>query len=310
METTGKMRKNQFVAVLLIISFMIVFTVSCSKNSEPDLSSGVSRNTLTTDQLPSDSDNRTESTTEAGAETPSGSDPEPDVGYYFNDYFGLTRSEILNWLYLHEADDYYLGTPYGDEEIGFNTDTCMRPNGRFSDNYPHMTCTGFVLDVLMQAAIDRSEDIYDLAVKMMELCESYGWWNDGQYYINVVNAYYWGAFVNNYEDGKIYSVKFDTVKDLLTSHLAKKGDIIYFMPDTTAYGRNEQGYPCDIFGNPIDCHIGFYWGEDNSGQDLFWHSMNSGLVGDPMENSLGDFNQISKLTTPSVYSYVLLIPIR
>ena len=96
----------------------------------------------------------------------------------------------------------------------------------------------------------------------------------------------------------------------MDSHLAEKGDLIFFMPDSTVYSRNYSGYPCDKYGNVIDCHIGFYWGEDNSGDDLFWHSMPGDLIGYPMEKSRGSFNQISNLTTPSEYSYVLLIPIR
>ena len=304
------MRKIQSVAVMLIVLTTVLFAASCSRSDEPELSSGASRMTSDTTEVLTEEDGVTDAASSDLSDSTAYTDPEPDPGYCFNDYFGLSRDEILSWLTLHETDDYYLGTPYGDEEIGFNTETCMRPNGRFAGNYPHMTCTGFVLDVFMQAAGDRSEEIHSLAIDMMELCESYGWWYDGQYYINEVNAYYWGAFVINYEHGKIYSVKFDTVEDLLDSHLARKGDLIYFMPDTTVYSRNEQGYPCDTYGNPIDCHIGFYWGEDHSGEDLFWHSMNSGLIGEPMENSLGAFNQISQLTTPSVYSYVLLIPIR
>ncbi len=312
MESDGKMKKLHFVAVILIIS--MVFAASCSKSDNHELTSasGASRET----QLASgDKSDITDTTEESSKQenTENNTDhryDEPTDGYFFNDYLGLSRNDILSWLKSHETDDYYLGTPYGDEEYGFNTDTCMRPNGRFADNYPHMTCTGFVLDVLMQASGERKEEVQSLASDMMKTCENHGWWNDGPYYRNEVNAYYWGAFIDNYEDGKIYSVKFDTVSDLLTSNLAKKGDIIFFMPDTTVYGRSASGYPCDKYGNPIDCHIGFYWGEDNSGDDLFWHSMTSGLKGTPMDRSLGDFNQISQLTTPSVYTYVLLIPIR
>ena len=293
----------------MIILLIILSAVSCSKPEINGLSSGVSRqtqppevgNTVETDGGSMPVDNTTDTVED---------DPGLSFEYCFNDYFGLTRDQILNWLYLHENDEYYLGTPYGDENYGFNIETCMRPNGRFAGNYPHMTCTGFVLDVFMQASGDRAEEIHSLAVDMMNLCENYGWANDLPYYRNEVNAYYWCGFASNYENGKIYTVKFDTISDLLTSRLAKKGDLVFFMPDGTIYSRNEYGYPCDIYGNPIDCHLGFYWGEDNSGEDLFWHSMSSGLVGDPMEKSLGDLNQISPLTTPSVYTYVLLIPIR
>ena len=294
---------------------MMTFSVvSCSESDTIDSSSGVARTVELTDEITSGEDQNTEDissgTSEDKTDTSDIIYPEPPPEYCFNDYLGLSRDLIIGWLSGHEKDGYYLGTPYGDEEIGFNTETCMRPNGRFADNYPHMTCTGFVLDVLMQAAGDRAEEVHQLTVDMMNLCENNGWANDLPYYRNEVNAYYWGAFINEYENGKIYSIRFDTINDLLSSHLAKKGDIVFFMPDSTVYGRNAKGYPCDIYGNVIDCHIGFYWGEDNSGDDVFWHSMTSGLVGDPMDKSTGDFNQISQLTTPSVYSYVLLIPIR
>ena len=308
------MRNKRSVSIILSVLMLVICASSCSKTDNIELSSGVSRNVVSTDVITSDDEKNTEdisSDTSDNKTDASGEiDPEPRADYCFNDYLGLSRDEILDWLFVHEADDYYLGTPYGDEEIGFNTETCMRPNGRFADNYPHMTCTGFVLDVLMQSSGDRAEEVHQLTVDMMNLCENNGWANDLPYYRNEINAYYWGAFITEYENGKIYSVKFDTINDLLTSHMAKKGDILFFMPDSTVYGRNEKGYPCDLYGNPIDCHIGFYWGEDNSGENLFWHSMTSGLVGDPMDKSVGDFNQISQLTTPSVYTYVLLIPIR
>ena len=231
-------------------------------------------------------------------------------GYYFNDYLGISRSQLLDWLLSHEEDDYYLGTPYGSELYGFNTDTCMRPYGRFKDGSAQMTCTGFVLDALIESAGENGDELHSRVIDMMNMCESNGWANDIEYYRNEVNAYYWGAFFRNYENGKIEHYFFDTISEMLESKILKKGDLIFFMPEWTVYGSDANGNPTDMYGNTIDCHIGFYWGEDLSGEDLFWHSMGAGLTGDPMDKSLGAFNQISEMTTPSVYAYIIAVPIR
>ena len=310
-----KMKVNKSISIVLLSILISCFLVSCSVRNHYDSSpdSSIIHNDsyeyLTEDAFDSSSAPEGYSTDSFSTETYEVI-PEPDSAFYFNYYFNISRNDILDWLFQHETDDYYLKTPYADAEYGFDAESCMRPNGRFSGDLPQMSCTGFVLDVLMQSSSERAEEVHSLAADMVYLCESNGWCNDIPYFQNEMNAYYWGAFISQYENGKIYSLKFETIKDLLESHLAKKGDILFFMPEDAVYSIDEYGYTCDVYGNEIDCHIGFYWGKDNSGEDLFWHSMMDGLSGDPMDKSQGCFNQISQLTAPSVYSYVLLVPIR
>ncbi len=283
--------------------------ISCTRDYA-DISEGASRTALTEYEGTEKKEPKTEAVVSEPDTTRAETDPvPPDNDYYVNDYFEIERNDIIAWLKSHENDDYYLGTPYGDEKYEFNTNSCMRPNGRFRDNDPHMTCTGFVLDVLMQSSGGRAEEVHELAVNIMNQCEWNCWVNDLPYFINEMNAYYWGAFFERYEDGLIKTEKFGTISEMLSSHTLKKGDLIYFMPDRTEYGYDSNGDPYDEFGNIIDCHIGFYWGDDYSGEDLFWHSASDGLIGYPMNLTKGAFNQISRIFPPSVYDYVLVIPL-
>lgn len=235
----------------------------------------------------------------------------PD-GFYFNDYLGTSRENILSWLSSHENDDYYLNTPYGNPDLGFNTDTCMRPNGRFSDDGPCMTCTGFVIDVLTNSVKEDSakENVLNKIENMVDECVDNGWMFDTPYYTDIVNSYFWAAFVEEFNDGEIVSRKFDTIEEMLASKSLRRGDIIYFSPDTTPYGIDAYGNPTDIYGNTIDSHIGFYWGDDFSGENLFWHSIDDWVVDCPLRIFEGGYNMISPLTTPSDYEYILVIPLK
>ncbi len=253
-----------------------------------------------------------EETTEAVA-TVETQHPEtvPD-GYYFNEYLGTTREKVLNWLTAHENDDYYLGTPYGNPDIGFSTDTCMRPNGRFANNDPYMTCTGFVIDVLLNSVNEGPERdaMLERMENMIVECEDNGWMYDTPYFTDIVNAFFWGAFAEEYNDGGIMTYKFDTVEEMLDSEILRKGDIVYFSPDTMPYGFDVNGDPVDIYGNTVDSHIGFYWGEDHSGEDLFWHSINDWYVDCPLKIFEGGYNMISPFASPSVVDYILVIPLK
>ncbi|MBO4228783.1 MAG: serine hydrolase [Clostridia bacterium] len=248
---------------------------------------------------------------ESESEVPEEPSGESGRSCFINEYFGVEKESILSWLTSHESDDYYLGTPFGDQSIVFNSDSCMRPNGRFRGDDPHMTCTGFVLDVLMESSGGRSEDVHRLAREIVDLCDQNDWMAKKpiDYYRNEMNAFYWGAFIQHFEESRINYTEYQTISELLESREAKKGDLLYFIPNNTVYSNNELGYACDEFGNIIDCHLGFYWGSDNSGEDLFWHSTVDGLTGYPMDQTAGAFNQIGPICPPSAYFSVLLVPL-
>ncbi len=302
-----------------MILITVINLVSCNAKSINDRKNTVSENTdlakeVIAKQSGSFNETEHETITDSGTYAIETAPEIPLIpeGYYFSDYLGTTRENVLNWLTLHENDDYYLGTPYGNPNNGFNTDSCMRPNGRFSGDGPCMTCTGFVLDVLLSSVDDSNEkeSLLNNATNMVEICVENGWMFDTDYYTNVVNSYFWGAFVENYNDGEIVSYKFDSVKEMLDSKILRKGDLIYFSPDITPYGFDEYGDPTDEYGNTIDCHIGFYWGEDWSGENLFWHSIGDWDVDSPLKKFVGGSNMISELATPSNYEYVLVIPLK
>lgn len=62
--------------------------------------------------------------------------------------------------------------------------------------------------------------------------------------------------------------EFRTVQDMLNSGYAQKGDIIFFKTDGS-----------------IDCHIGFFWG-DNSHDNKMWHQILPGnLIGPCFNNA-------------------------
>lgn len=147
---------------------------------------------------------------------------------------GVEPGAVLAELSAHQQDGYYLGTPYVSYPL--TEENCMRPNGEYGGD-GGMNCTGFVASVLEKCGADLS----GIAARG---------YPGGK--VNASNWYHW------MEENAVKSYHFDTVRQLLASGMAQKGDVIYFEP----VSWEEEG---------ADCHIGFFWGE--SPQDnVFWHS--------------------------------------
>ena len=122
-----------------------------------------------------------------------------------------------------------------------------------------------------------------------------GYHGSGSY----INASYWNNFTVDNPD--IKCMWFDSIEEALASKKLRKGDIIYFEP------RNWS--EPDSYGNYPDCHIGFYWGADYSGEDKFWHSAHgSDSKGHPMDNAITDGNQMTRLA-PKCESSICVIPL-
>ena len=68
-----------------------------------------------------------------------------DTGSVLN----ASRDRLVNWLWSHEHDGYYVGTPYS---YGFSISTCTYPNGAPRwDGYTGMNCTGMVVHAYSMA---------------------------------------------------------------------------------------------------------------------------------------------------------------
>ena len=123
-----------------------------------------------------------------------------------------------------------------------------------------MNCTGFVAKVIQNAGGD-----------LTQITKSSDNWG------GAANAYNWRNTLNL----KVRSYSFNNVWELLKSNKVKKGHIIYFEADYSE--RNH------------DCHIGFFWGDSPSDNQM-WHSA-------PSENKIG------KLYSPAGYSKIIVYSI-
>ena len=231
------------------------------------------------------------------------------------EYLGISsKTAILDHLKSHENDNYYLGTNYNG-----SVTYCM-PNGKAtSGQVAGMNCTGFVVEVLEQCGADTS--------KFPSQSQKY---NLSRWINNILAG---GMQDQGYPyDGAAYkyvkAYRFNSIQEMLSSGLAKKGDIIIFeaKEDWKIYLQDT-----DAYGNLIDCHIGFYWG-DTPNENKFWHSghpikgmeqiggysyqlFSPADVGNQGTNSdaygdnglFGYVNQISTIT-PKCDSYVYLFP--
>lgn len=162
---------------------------------------------------------------------------------------GVNQETIINELNKHANDNYYLGTPYHGITMN-NASLYMKPG-------ESMNCTGFVAKVIQSAG--------GVLNKITDIANRFG---------GVANAYNWADALSRL----VTSYTFNSVSDLLNSGKAKKGDIIYFVPDYSVAN--------------YDCHIGFFWG-NASNENTFWHSAPPA-------------NKISNLYAPSGYSKVII----
>ncbi|MCI6844651.1 MAG: VaFE repeat-containing surface-anchored protein, partial [Coriobacteriaceae bacterium] len=170
----------------------------------------------------------------------------PNGSRYLSDVVGVTREQVVAELEAHEHDSYYLGTPYvGLQSVSLGgTGGKPHPNG--SGLSPvGMQCGGFVAYVLAAAGGDPYGTL---------AYGPYGWWSlKGWHHLAVA------------KDVVCYT--FDSKEELLASGLAQKGDIIvaYATDPVIAAGR-------DQYGNAMDAHTGFFWG-DTPSEDLMWQSI-------------------------------------
>ncbi|MDT2638325.1 hypothetical protein [Enterococcus dongliensis] len=154
-------------------------------------------------------------------------------------YLGTSRQRVMNELYAHQNDRFYLSTPYRGLSSS-NPEPFLSPYGAPNAYGPGMNCTGFVAYVMRRSGgnLNRISGI------------TQGW---GSY----ANAYNWrDALMRNTE---YYT--FNSIDALLKSGKAQKGDIIYFDPVWT-----------DI---NYDCHIGIFWG-NRSNENRIWHQVLAG----------------------------------
>ena len=170
----------------------------------------------------------------------------PDGSKYLSDVVGVTREKVVAELEAHEHDSYYLGTPYEGLQSVSLGGTGGRPHPNGSGLSPAgMQCSGFVAYVLAAAG---GNPYGTLAYG------SDGWWS--------LRAWHHVAVAND-----VVCYTFDSKEELLASGLAQKGDIVvaYATDPEIAAGR-------DQYGNAMDAHTGFFWG-DTPSEDLMWQSI-------------------------------------
>ena len=170
----------------------------------------------------------------------------PDGSKYLSDVVGVTREQVVAELEAHEGDSYYLGTPYKGLQSTSLGGTGGRPHPNGSGLSPAgMQCSGFVAYVLAAAGGDPYGTL---------AYGSDGWWS--------LRAWHKLAVAND-----VVCYTFDSKEELLASGLAQKGDIVvaYATDSEIAAGR-------DQYGNAMDAHTGFFWG-DSPSEDLMWQSI-------------------------------------
>ena len=170
----------------------------------------------------------------------------PDGSRYLSDVVGVTREQVVAELEAHEGDSYYLGTPYKGLQSVSLGGTGGRPHPNGSGLSPAgMQCSGFVAYVLAAAGGDPYGTL---------AYGSDGWWS--------LRAWHKVAVAND-----VVCYTFDSKEELLASGLAQKGDIV------VAYATDSEisaGH--DQYGNAMDAHTGFFWG-DTPSEDLMWQSI-------------------------------------
>ena len=151
-------------------------------------------------------------------------------------FFGISTKAITAELTAHQSDGFYLGTPYRGLYLNPDEGYCLSPNGAPTSYGPGMNCTGFVATVIRRAGGDISRIT-----------------NNSTGFGGAANAYNWRDVLS----ATTYADSFNTGSEMLASGTMRKGDIIYFEPDTSVTN--------------YDCHIGFFWGNTPS-ENKFWHS--------------------------------------
>lgn len=151
-------------------------------------------------------------------------------------FFGISTKAITAELTAHQSDGFYLGTPYRGLYLNPDEGYCLSPNGAPTSYGPGMNCTGFIATVIRRAGGDISRIT-----------------NNSTGFGGAANAYNWRDVLS----ATTHRDSYNTVSEMLASGTMRKGDIIYFEPDTSVTN--------------YDCHIGFFWGNTPS-ENKFWHS--------------------------------------
>lgn len=210
---------------------------------------------------------------------------ENNAGITLDTYLGATG--IVEHLNSHRTDGYYIGTPYAGWSSGTANWVCMTPNGApYNGWYAGMNCTGFVQYVLQACGGDWTK------INIQGNCN--------------LSAWTYAMLYNNLDD-QIKVWKFNSKEEMLASGKLMKGDIIMMEP---TYAGSWSG-ATDIYGNYIDCHIGFYWGDDTN-KDMFWHSSHAtyGLGWTILDGpGNGSGNQISNVTPKCSGNVFYVFPI-
>lgn len=196
-------------------------------------------------------------------------------------YLGATRS-ALEELESHEADSYYLGTPYGTIGPGEFSPLladwdCWHPNGKPAANgESYMNCTGFVVAVLEACGAD---------------CDIIGSYVDatGYDFGNKSNLSRWRHFFDEHASMR---TRYESKEALLASGKLSKGDLIMAEP-------NDWGV------NGADNHIMFFWG-DSPNEDRAWHSSSKG---NGVIAGKAPGNMISRITPKTADCYWLHVPL-
>ena len=179
-----------------------------------------------------------------GLETRSVAYTKKSLASKYNNFtmLNLDSNKFLKMMKKRSTTNYYLGTPYGsikdDPNIVVTEAGFTRPNGMKTTKKRRMNCAGFIGSIFRDAGADLT------VVRQM------GYSN------GTVNACNWVAFFE-YSDVKKY--KYRSIKSLLNSGRAEKGDIICRVPDKYDKEKNH------------DYHMMVFWGS-NSHQNKMWHS--------------------------------------
>ncbi len=146
-------------------------------------------------------------------------------GRSLSEYYGFSYESYMNYLYSHEHDDFYLGTPY-------RSGNWRSPNGdtSYNNGARGMNCSGFVWHVLKTCIQNAGGN--PSKYQILSYTTPRGWFgvledNSIEYYI----------FNNKYE--------------ALASGVMSKGDIIMMFCNEALRPSGQN-------------HIGIYWGDGSS----------------------------------------------
>ncbi len=145
-------------------------------------------------------------------------------GRSLSEYYGFSYESYMNYLYSHENDNFYLGTPY-------RSGNWRSPNGDTSYNGSSgMNCSGFVWHVLKSCIINAGGRPSDYQI--LSFSTPRGWY---------------GVLEDNSIEYYIFNDKYEA----LESGVMSKGDIIMMFCNE---GLRPSGQN----------HIGIYWGDGSS----------------------------------------------